>query len=258
MQFVRSVAPLSALVLAAPLLGAAPSPPPSSATASSSAIPSSSAASSATPGAPAAVSAAATSASPVGDTAPPANAPIVLSPGVSEGPIAPAKSKSLLDEAPAEPPPPPRGPWFGYQVLVVDLAIAGTTAALLRTSPEKNHLAIFSVGSALFLAGAPLVHFANDSGQTFNSFLIHAGALAIGSAAGALVIEGFSGCTELTPCKLERVDFAAIGAAAGAIIGTAIDAGGYAFKKAPLGATAIRPVVRASASGAWLGLSFSL
>lgn len=266
MQILRSVdalvaalhrVPLAALVLVAPLLGAAPSVSSSSATASSSAP----TASSVTPPASAAPSAVAPATSASAADAPlavPANAPIVLSPGVSEGPIAPPKSKSILDETPAEPPPPPRGPWFGYQVLLVDLAIIGTTGALLRTSPEKNHVAIFSVGSALYLAGAPLVHLANGSGQTLNSFLIHAGSLAIGSLVGALVIEGFSGCTELTPCKLERVDFAAIGAGAGAIIGTAVDAGGYAFKKAPIGATSIRPVVRTTATGAWFGLSFAL
>jgi len=163
-------------------------------------------------------------------SAAPPNAPIVLSPGVSATPSKPAAVAA----------PPERGPrsegrreWFGYQTLVVDIAIVSASAGLLRTTSESNHLAIFIAGSVLYLGAGPLIHFLNKSDRVTSSLIIRAAALGIGAIGGALLISGFAGCTEATPCKLELVDFAAIGAGAGAMIGTIVDSGTYAWKVVP-------------------------
>ena len=66
-------------------------------------------------------------------------------------------------------------------------------------------------------------------------------ALGAGATGGALLISGFAGCTEATPCKLELVDFAAIGAGLGAMIGAVGDAGWYAWKVTPQTTAYVRP-----------------
>lgn len=158
----------------------------------------------------------------------PPNAPIVLSPGV---PVEPKKKPAVVE---------PRGDtrvahreWFGWQTMVADLAIVGTTAALLRSTEEKNHLTVFLGGTALFLSVSPLLHLANGSGKSLHSLLFRGASLAAGTAFGALIIAGFAGCTEATPCKLELVDFAAMGAGLGAIFATIYDSTALSWKPLP-------------------------
>jgi len=187
--------------------------------------------------------------------APPPNAPIVLSPGVAAEPAAPAAKK------PATPPPEveqPRGAWFGWQIIAADLIIAGTTAALVSSQPESRHLPIVIGGSALFIGTAPLIHLANGSGRAFDSLLVHSISLAAGVALGIIVIEGFAGCGPQHPCELERIDFAAIGAAVGAVFAPVYDAAFLAFRKAPPKSVSVRPLVRTSADGALFGFSVTL
>ncbi len=167
------------------------------------------------------------SAASVSPNAPP-NAPIVLSPGV---PVEP-KKKATVVEPRADTRAPHRA-WFGWQTLAVDIAIVGTTAAILRTTEEENHLAVFAGGTLLFLSASPLLHLAHGSGKSLHSLLFRGASLGIGTAFGALIIAGFAGCTEATPCKLEIVDFAAMGAGIGAIFAAIYDSTAIAWKPAP-------------------------
>ncbi len=176
----------------------------------------------------------------------PSNAPIVLSPGVSTSASKPERMTGPTAEKATQ------RTWFGYQTLIADIAIVSTAAALLRSLDEKNHLAIFIGASALYLGAGPLIHVANGSTQALDSLLLRAIALGAGATAGALLISGLAGCTETTPCKLELVDFAAIGAGLGAMVGAVGDAGWYAWKVTPQTTAYVRPTF-----GATFGLAIA-
>jgi len=213
MSLVRPIASFGALIFATSLAFADDSTPPS---------------------APATAPSASASES---TSAVPSNAPIVLSPGVS----ASAPKPEHMTVPTAEPA--THREWFGYQTLAADIAIVSTAAALLRSLEEKNHLAIFLGASALYLGGGPLIHLANGSPHALDSLLLRAIALGGGTTLGALLISGFAGCTESTPCKLELVDFAAIGAGLGAMVGAVGDAGWYAWKVTPQTTAYVRPTI---------------
>lgn len=170
---------------------------------------------------------------PATSAAPPPNAPIVLSPGV---PVEKPKSRAT---APSEETPTERR-WFGWQTLTADIAIVGSTAMLLRATDTSVHLPIFIGGTALFLSVSPLLHVAHKSGRAGHSVLFRAISVGVGVPAGALIIAGFAGCTKATPCKLDLVDFAAIGTGVGAMVAAVIDGGVYAFKDVSIVPTAAR------------------
>jgi hypothetical protein len=179
----------------------------------------------------------------------PANAPIVLSPGVA----APPPKAPAREERPAEPAAEHR--WFGYATLAADLAIVGTTAVMLRSFEESAHLGIFIGASALYLGAGPLIHAGFGSGRAVDSLVLRAAALGIGTLGGALLISGFAGCTESTPCKLEFVDFAAMGAGIGSMVGAVVDGGWYAWKVTPKTTAHMRPMFHSLQDGAALGLA---
>lgn len=179
-------------------------------------------------------------------------APIVLSPGVPAAPPA----KRPIDPAKEPPAAPARGPWYGWQILAADLAIAGTTAVLLRTQDEDAHLPIFLGGAALFATVSPLLHVANGNGARFlDSLLVHSLSVGLGAAAGATLIEGAAGCGEGVECKLSTVDFAALGAGVGAIVAPIWDATSYAWKPAAKLTAHARPFVRSTATSATFGIA---
>lgn len=201
------------------------------------------------PGGPAPI--ASTSASASASAPAPSNAPIVLSAGVA--PSAKPEAKVVHHDPPAD----NRTPraWFGWQTLGVDVVAVATTAVLLRTMDAKAHLGIAIGAGALFLATGPILHAANGSGRALDSVLVRAGGLAIGAFAGAFLLQGFAGCSEQADCKLETVDFAAIGAGAGAVIGAIVDGTVYAWKPVP-GVTAyVTPAVAHVRGGATFGFS---
>jgi hypothetical protein len=182
----------------------------------------------------------------------PANAPIVLSPGV------PATSpKSAPTETPHASERPRHREWFGYQTLAVDIAIVGAATVLLRTTDESRHLAIFLGASALYLGVAPLIHYANKSTAITGSLVVRAIALGAGATIGGILISGFAGCTEQTPCKLELVDFLAIGAGVGAMVGAITDATWYAWKITPATTAYLRPAVDRVRGGATFGVAIA-
>lgn len=180
----------------------------------------------------------------------PPNAPIVLSPGV---PATPSPKPIERAEHPAERR--VERKWFGYQTLIADIAIVGTAAALLRSFDEDVHLPIFLGASALYLGAGPLIHLANKSGEATGSLFVRSIALGAGTLGGAILISGFAGCTEATPCKLELVDFAAMGAGVGAMIGAVVDAGWYAWKVTPTTTAYVRPTFTSARGGGMLGLT---
>lgn len=158
-------------------------------------------------------------------SAAPSNAPILLSPGVSPEPkVAPKKMPVEPADTRSE------AKWFGWQTIGTDLLILGGTAAILTSTDEKNHLPVFLAGAGLFLAAGPLIHLANGSGHAGRSLIFRGLSVAVGVPAGALLIGGLAGCTEKTPCKLETVDFMALGTGIGAVIATIVDGSVFAWK----------------------------
>ena len=180
----------------------------------------------------------------------PSNAPIMLSPGVSSAPKS-TKVPAVVESADAG----TRRTWFGWQTLAFDVVVVGTSAVLLRTMEERSHLAIVIGASALFIGSGPLIHLANGSGRAGDSLLIRAGGLGIGALAGATLLSGLAGCTTSTPCRLETVDFAAIGAAAGAMIAMIIDGTVYGWKPARSTTAHIMPSFARIPGGAIGGLN---
>jgi hypothetical protein len=198
------------------------------------------------------VTAASASASP---STVPSNAPIVLSPGVSATPKPVSAPKPV--EARHEETRTPRA-WFGWQTIAVDLIVVGTTAALLRTTDESTHLPIVLSAGVLYLGSGPLLHLIHGSGRADSSLIVRAIGLGAGSLVLGLIIEGFAGCTDdHAPCKLERIDFLAIGAGGGAMIASIIDGTSYAWRPLP-GVTAhVAPMYRPMRGGGIGGLSIT-
>lgn len=180
----------------------------------------------------------------------PPNAPILLSPGVATAPrAARAHAAATPDETRT------RREWFGWQTIVVDVVVVGTSAALLRTMEVDAHLGIVLAGSALFLASGPLIHLAHGSGHVGRSLLLRGSSLAVGAVLGGLLLEGLAGCTEATPCKLARIDFAAIGAAIGAMVATVVDGTIYAWKPLPATSAYLTPTFATVRGGAVAGIT---
>lgn len=187
-------------------------------------------------------------------SAAPANAPILLSPGVSPEPPKATHQPPKVKEPPADTRVVERQ-WFGWQTIVVDLTILGATGVTLRTTETENHLAVFFGGTALFLAAGPLIHLANGSGRPLASLIIRGLSLAVGSAVGMYLIGGLAGCSNATPCKLELVDFAALGSGLGAMFATTYDGSVLAWKPVAGAQAFVTPNVARVPGGATVGLN---
>lgn len=184
-------------------------------------------------------------------TAPP-NAPVLLSPGVAPDPKVSIKTKNTYETREARM---AARAWFGWQTLAIDIVTVAGAAAMLRTMDRTAHLGIAIGAGALFLASGPIVHFANGSARVADSLIVRVGGLGLGTFAGAVVLAGLAGCSESTPCKVETVGFAAIGAGLGAFVTSVVDATIYAWKPttsshAPVGAVHASSVLAPVAGGA--------
>ena len=132
---------------------------------------------------------------------------------------------------------PPRGSWYGWQVVAASLAVSGLAVGGYRHFTTEKRIPIVISGMTLQIALAPWIHLAHGNrGAIARSLALQTALVAGGALVGAFAVQGLAGCPgPQSPCdRLDQTDFAAFGALLGAIVAPAVDAGWLAFDAPPV------------------------
>ncbi|MEZ4219282.1 MAG: hypothetical protein R3B13_00045 [Polyangiaceae bacterium] len=168
---------------------------------------------------------------------------------------------SITVESEARLTPPPKREWYGWQIIVADVASVGSIVAGAFTRDETS--AAFLIGGfGGYVLAAPFVHVGNDErDHSTTSIGLRLGLPVGGGLVGGFVAPGISGChRDDFGCVFATVAGTVIGGTVGAVTAMTLDAAVIAYHEepsdgSPRTAQRVVPRLAASRSGFEVGVA---